>query len=66
MVQKGDRVKTNDNWNKNNIPIKGIVTRIISVRSTGEPFPIIELNDGEHRINEFWLEKVNNDWLNMC
>ena len=66
MVQKDDLVRTNANWNKNNIPIQGVVTRIISVRSTGEPFPIIELNGGEHRINEFWLEKVTNDWLNMC
>lgn len=65
-MKLNDIVRTNDNWNKNNTPIQGIVTRIISLESTGEPFPLIELNGGEYRINEFWLEKVNNDWLDTC
>ena len=65
MVKIGDLVRTNANWNKNNTPIQGVVTRIISLNGI-EPFPLCELNEGEHRINEFWLEKVNNDWLEMC
>lgn len=65
MVKKGDLVRTNSNWNKNHTPIQGIVTRIIPLKGT-EPLPLIELNGGEHRINEFWLEKVNNDWLGRC
>lgn len=65
MVKLGDLVRTNEQWNKNDTPIQGVVTRIIPLTGI-EPYPLLELNDGEHRINEFWVEKINNDWLEMC
>ena len=64
MIKRHDLVRTTKQWNNSNTPIQGVVTDIIPLR--GEPFPLIELNDGEYRINGFWLEKVNNEWLEMC
>ena len=64
MIKIHDLVRTTEQWNKSDAPIMGVVTDIIPLK--GEPFPSIELNGGEHRINGFWLEKVNNEWLEMC
>lgn len=52
----GDNVKTNENWNRNHEPIKGKVTKIFP--SGGRDMPIIEIDDGKYKINEFWLDKV--------
>lgn len=52
----GNYVKTNNHWNSNHEPMEGKVTKIIP--SGGRDMPIIELDGGKHKINEFWLDKV--------
>ena len=49
MIQINDLVRTTKQWNGIDTPNQGIVTGIIPLK--GEPFPLIELNDGEYRIN---------------
>jgi len=49
-----DKVRTNKHWNANNEPIHGKITKIIPSR--GMDLPIVELNYGRYRLNEFWLE----------
>jgi len=55
-MKVGDKVKTNDSWNKNRTPISGKVTKIFP--SHGIDMPIVEIDDGKYKINEFWLDKI--------
>jgi hypothetical protein len=65
MLKIGDHAQTNAHWNNNHDKIEGVVTAIIPLKGN-EPLPLIELNGGESRINEFWLEKMDNEFLEMC
>jgi len=53
----GDYVKTNEHWNINHKPIYGKITKIAHV--VGEPYPIMELDNGRCKINELWLDLCN-------